>query len=168
TAAEPTDSRKSNAGDFDGFTVEHGHTSVVENLGDHFRLTGFIIVIPENGDDRNSHRAANIGGEFFGFFCKSVLGEIAAKQQHICALRGLGKRIMSATGTMRSKGRLQVTTSYRMRSICTRKCFPSSARPNGSCSRCLLIRTHFSFAAKSAARWFVYQIRQSSTSRPAA
>jgi hypothetical protein len=41
TAPEPADSGKSNAGDFHRFTVEHGHTSVVENLGNHFRLSGF-------------------------------------------------------------------------------------------------------------------------------
>ena len=63
---------------------------------------------------------------------------------------------MSASGTTRSKLRFQPTTSCRTRSICTRKCFQSSARPTGSCSRCSLIRTHFFFAGKSAARWFVY------------
>ncbi|HJY54204.1 MAG TPA: hypothetical protein VKD89_09285 [Candidatus Udaeobacter sp.] len=44
TAAETTDSRKSNTSDFDGFAIEHGQTSVVENLGDRFRISGFIIV----------------------------------------------------------------------------------------------------------------------------
>src|SRR5215510_12220777 len=73
TAAETTDSRKSNTSDFDGFAIEHGHTSVVENLGDRFRMSGFIIVIPDDSDDRNSHRAANIGGEFFYFLWKPVL-----------------------------------------------------------------------------------------------
>ena len=75
---------------------------------------------------------------------------------------------MSANGTTRSKPRFQPTTSCRMRSICTRKCFQYSARPSGSCSRCLLIRTHFFFEGKSAARWFVFPPRQSSTSLPAA
>ena len=75
---------------------------------------------------------------------------------------------MSASGTTRSKLRFQPTTSCRTRSICTRKYFQSSARPTGNCSRCSLIRTHFSFAAKSVARWFVYPPRRSSTSLPAA
>ena len=75
---------------------------------------------------------------------------------------------MSASGRTRSKRRFQPTTSCRMRSICTRKYFQFSARPTGSCSRCSLIRTHFSFEGKSAVRWFVSPRRQSSTSLPAA
>src|SRR6478735_309947 len=55
-----------------------------------------------------------------------------------------------------------------MRSICTRNCFRSSARATGSCSQCSLIRTHFFFAGKSAAQWFVSPRRQSLTSLPAA
>jgi hypothetical protein len=48
-AAEPTDSRKSNASDLDRFTVEHVHTCVIENLGNQPGLTRFIIVIADNG-----------------------------------------------------------------------------------------------------------------------
>ena len=62
---------------------------------------------------------------------------------------------MSGSGTTRSKLRFQPITSCRMRSICTRNCFRFSARRTGSCSRCSLIRTHFFFAGRSVARWFV-------------
>ena len=50
----------------------------------------------------------------------------------------------------------------------SRRSFQSLTRPSGNFSRCSLIRTHFSFAEKSAARWFAYPPRQSSTSPPKA
>src|SRR5262249_20353558 len=94
TTAESTDARKTNACDFDRFTVEHGHAGLIENVRDGFRLSGFIIMIPNDTDTRDSHRIANVGGEFLRFFGESVLREIAAKQQHVCASRNLGKRIL--------------------------------------------------------------------------
>src|SRR5439155_23468870 len=54
-----------------------------------------------------------------------------------------------------------------MRSICTQNYFRFSAKRTGSCSQCSLIRTHFCFAAKSAARWFVYPVLQLLMSLPA-
>src|SRR5215212_11803282 len=37
----------------DRLLVEHGHSSIVEDLGDGFRLTALIIMIAEDSEDRN-------------------------------------------------------------------------------------------------------------------
>ena len=74
----------------------------------------------------------------------------------------------SARGTPQSRRRFRPITSFRRRSIFSRRSFQSLTRPSGNFSRCSLIRTHFSFAEKSAARWFAYPPRQSSTLPPEA
>ena len=72
-------------------------------------MSGFIIMIPNNADTRDSHRAADVGGELLRFFGKSVLCEVAAEQQHIGAARNLGKRIVHLSarmlGIMKIRGR---------------------------------------------------------------
>ena len=57
-------------------------------------------MIANDADARDSHRAANIGGEFLRFFGEPVLREIAAKQQHVCAPRNLGKGIVHLSARM--------------------------------------------------------------------
>src|SRR4029078_12378504 len=79
-AAEAADPRESNTGDFDGFPVKHGYAGLIENVCDCFRMSGFVIIISDDTDTRDSHRAANISGEFFRFLGKSVLSEVAAEQ----------------------------------------------------------------------------------------
>ena len=73
---------------------------MIENVRDGFRLSRFIIMITNNADTRDSHRAANIGSEFLRFFGEPVLREITAKQQHVCAPRNLGKRIVHLSARM--------------------------------------------------------------------
>ena len=57
-------------------------------------------MITNDADTRDSYRAANIGGKFLRFFGESVLGEIAAEQQYVCAPRNLCKRIVHLPARM--------------------------------------------------------------------
>src|SRR5438045_1612661 len=59
-------------------------------------------MITNDADTRNSHRTANVSGEFLRFFGQSVLGEIAAEKQHVCAPRNLSKRFLHLSARMLS------------------------------------------------------------------
>lgn len=76
-STESTDASKADAPDLHGLSIEYIHFSVFEDRDDRLRVTGFIIMVSEHGDDGNG-AMQEIFDEKLCFFLKAVVGQITA------------------------------------------------------------------------------------------
>jgi hypothetical protein len=100
TATETGDSGEAGSYDLDCFAIQHTDPSVIENFTNKFGLSRFEIVVTEDRQRRNSYGSTNIGREFLRFFGKSIISDVAAKQQDVSAARDLSKRFIHYSAGM--------------------------------------------------------------------
>jgi hypothetical protein len=94
TAAETTNPGKAHSPDFDRFAIKHFDSGIFKNLSHSLWLAGFKIVVPQHTDHRNPHSRAQVSNQFFGFLGKTVIGQVAAKQEDIRLLRDFAEDIV--------------------------------------------------------------------------
>ena len=82
TATEATGetlhSRKADSLYLRDFPVEDTHAGVAQDLGNLILPSGFIVVVPQNGNDGNLQGRGDLTAEDAGLVRSAVIGEISA------------------------------------------------------------------------------------------
>lgn len=82
-AAKSADAGESDAVDLGSLAIEDLDAGFLQDIGDVGGVTGFVIVIAQDGEDRNRGVGAEILGEDLGFLDMAVVGEVAAEDENI-------------------------------------------------------------------------------------
>src|SRR3546814_17760169 len=65
----------------DGLLTQHGDARAVKDVGDLLGLAAFIIMVAEDGAERDRAGGQTLGKDL-GFLCLSAVGEVAAQGAH--------------------------------------------------------------------------------------
>ena len=99
-AGKPAHAGETYSFDFNAFAIKHGRAGLLENIADKPRLTGFKIMIAEDGENRHVHGRAKIDNQLLGFLGEAVIGQVAAEQEDIGFLRALREDIVQCATRM--------------------------------------------------------------------
>src|SRR4051794_24605515 len=81
-AEEALDPGKAHSLDFGRLLIENGHSGLMEDRADFFRLTAFVVMIAEHPEHRDGART-DVVGENLGFSSLAEVGEVAAQYENV-------------------------------------------------------------------------------------
>jgi len=97
SAAEAFDTGKADALHLVRVTIEHHDTRVPQNVAHVGRVARLVVVIAKHGDQGHLAVQRDLFGEPTRFIRQTVVGEIAAQQQHVRRERGLFEQALQGT-----------------------------------------------------------------------